>query len=146
MTKQIYINLPVKDLNKSIDYFTKLGFSFDKQFTDDKGTCMIVDSNIFVMLLTEEFFITFTKKEIPDSSDKSEVILTLSVNSNEEVNSLIGKAVSAGGIATSNIQEMGWMYGRGFQDINGHLWEVVHMDMEAFNQFQKAEKEKANNI
>ncbi|RPI15855.1 MAG: glyoxalase/bleomycin resistance/extradiol dioxygenase family protein [Ignavibacteriae bacterium] len=142
MAKQIYVNLPVKDLNKTVEFFTKLGFKFNPQFTDEKATCMIIDDNIFVMLLTEEFYKSFTKKEIPDTFKTSGVIIAISAESREKVDELISKAEGAGGTVTSRIDDMDWMYNRGFQDINGHLWEVAYMDMEALKRYEEANKEK----
>lgn len=131
MATQIYVNLPVKDLGKSIEFFTKLGFSFNQQFTDENATCMIIGEDIFVMLLVEKFFKTFTKKEICDSSKSTEVILCLSAENREKVDEMVKKAVEAGGSAPQLLQDHGWMYGHGFQDIDGHLWEVMYMDVSA---------------
>ena len=132
MSKQIYVNLPVKDLKRSIEFFTNLGFKFNPQFTDENATCMIIGENIFVMLLVEKFFKTFTKKEITDSSKSTEVILCLSADSREEVDEMVSKAIEAGGSAPKDEkQESEWMYGHGFQDIDGHLWEIMYMDESA---------------
>src|SRR5438067_7094941 len=97
MTTKIFVNLPVKDLNRSIDFFTRLGFEFNSHFTDDKATCMIIGDDIFVMLLVEPFFRTFTKKQISDAAKSTEVILALSTESREKVNEIVKKAVEAGG-------------------------------------------------
>ena len=97
MTTKIFVNLPVKDLNKTIEFFTKLGFRFNPQFTDENATCMIVGEDIFVMLLVEKFFKTFTKKEICDTSKNTEVIVALSAESREKVDQMINKAIEAGG-------------------------------------------------
>jgi uncharacterized protein len=131
MSTKIYINLPVKDLNRSIDFFTRLGFSFDPQFADDKATCMIVGSDIFVMLITEAFFKTFTQKEISDARKATEVIVSLSFDSKEKVNELVGKAVAAGATTPNKPQDLGWMYQSGFDDPDGHMWEIFFMDIEA---------------
>ncbi|MDQ3019376.1 MAG: VOC family protein [Bacteroidota bacterium] len=131
MPTQIYVNLPVKDLNKSIEFFTKLGFKFNPQFTDDNATCMIVGDDIFVMLLVEKFFKTFTKKEITDSTKSTEVILCLSAESRGKVDDMVNKAIEAGGTSPMKKQEEAWMYGHGFQDLDGHLWEIMYMDMNA---------------
>ena len=128
MTTKIFVNLPVKDLNKTIEFFTKLGFKFNPQFTDENATCMIVGEDIFVMLLVEKFFKTFTKKEICDTSKNTEVIVALSVEGREKVDQMINKAIEAGGREYREPQDHGWMYGRSFEDINGHLWEIIHMD------------------
>ena len=128
MTTKIFVNLPVKDLDKTIDFFSKLGFKFNPQFTDENATCMIVGEDIFIMLLVEKFFKTFTKKEISDASKNTEVIVALSVEGREKVDQMINKAIRAGGRESREPQDHGWMYGRSFEDINGHLWEIIHMD------------------
>jgi predicted lactoylglutathione lyase len=131
MTRQIYVNLPVKDLNKTVEFFTKLGFTFNPQFTDENATCMIIDSNIFVMLLVEKYFGTFTKKAISDTTKDTEVIIALSTESREKVDEMLSNVLKAGGSEPREPQDHGWMYGRSFQDINGHLWEVIYMDEKA---------------
>ena len=128
MAKQIFVNLPVKDLNKTIEFFTKLGFTFNPQFTDENATSMIIGDNIFAMLLVEPFFKTFIKKEISDAKTTSEVILAVALDSREEVDEMMDKVLEAGGNEPRAPQDQGWMYGRGFEDINGHLWEVFYMD------------------
>ena len=134
MATQIFVNLPVKDLNKSIDFFTKLGFTFNPQFTDEKATCMVVSEQIYIMLLVEEFFKTFTKKEIADATKSTEVITCLSAESREKVDEMVRKAIEAGGTAPTEKQDHGWMYQHGFQDLDGHLWEIAYMDESAMNQ------------
>lgn len=131
MATQIFVNLPVKDLNKTIQFFTKLGFTFNPQFTDENATCMIVGKDIFVMLLVEKFFKTFTKKEICDTAKDTEVILAVTAESREKVDQMIGKVIEAGGKEPREPQDHGWMYGRAFQDIDGHLWEIFYMDESA---------------
>jgi uncharacterized protein len=131
---QIFVNLPVKDLNKSIAFFTELGFDFNAQFTDDKATCMVINDNIFVMLLVESFFKTFIKKDIADASATTEVILALSAKSRGEVDELVHKALAAGGTASNDPIDHGFMYSWSFQDIDGHLWELVYMDESAVQQ------------
>ena len=128
MTTRIFVNLPVKDLNKTIEFFTKLGFKFNPQFTDENATCMIVGEDIFVMLLVEKFFRTFTKKEICDASKNTEVIVALSVESREKVDQMVNKSIESGGRESREPQEHGWMYGRSFEDTDGHLWEIIYMD------------------
>lgn len=125
--KEIYINLPVKDLNKSVDFFTKLGFSFHPEMTDEKATCMIVGPNIYVMLLTEPFFKTFTKKELADATKNTEVIVAISADSRQEVNDVVNKALEAGGTASNDPMDNEYMYLWSFQDLDGHLWEVMAM-------------------
>jgi predicted lactoylglutathione lyase len=131
MATKIFVNLPVKDLNKTIEFFTKLGFTFNPQFTDENATCMIVGEDIFVMLLVEKFFRIFTKKEICDTTKDMEVIIALSAESREKVDQMINKVIEAGGSESREPQDHGWMYGRSFQDINGHLWEIIYMDESA---------------
>ena len=137
MTTKIFVNLPVKNLNKTIEFFTKLGFKFNPQFTDENATCMIVGEDIFVMLLVEKFFKTFTKKEICDTSKNTEVIVALSVEGREKVDKMINKAIEAGGRESREPQDNGWMYGRSFDDINGHLWEIIYMDENALKNGKK---------
>jgi predicted lactoylglutathione lyase len=131
---QIFVNLPVKDLKKSVEFFTRLGFEFNPQFTDENATCMIVNKDIFIMLLVEKFFKTFTKKQISDTTRDTEVIIALSAESREKVDQLIDKVIEAGGAEPRNPQDHGWMYGRSFEDIDGHLWEVIYMDKNALKE------------
>jgi len=131
MAKKIFVNLPVKDLNKTVEFFAKLGFEFNPQFTDENATCMIVNKDIFIMLLVEKFFKTFTKKEICDTTKDTEVIIALSTESREKVDQMINDVIEAGGKESRKPQDHGWMYGRSFQDINGHLWEIIYMDEKA---------------
>jgi uncharacterized protein len=137
VTTKIFLNLPVRDLNKTIEFFTKLGFKFNPQFTDENATCMIVGEDIFVMLLVEKFFRTFTKKEISDTSKNTEMIVALSMENKEKVDQMINKVVQAGGKESREAQDHGWMYGRSFEDINGHLWEVFYMDEGALKNEEK---------
>lgn len=127
MATKIFVNLPVKDLKKSVSFFTKLGFAFNREFTDETGTCMIVAEDIFVMLLTEEKFKTFTPKPICDATKSTEVLVCLSCESRERVDELVRTAVGAGGTTYSEPQDHGFMYGHGFQDLDGHIWEVISM-------------------
>ena len=128
MATKIFVNLPVKDLNKSIEFFTKLGFSFNQQFTDETATCMIVTDDIFVMLLTVEKFKTFTPNEICDAKKYTEVLVCLSLESRPRVDEMVRKAVVAGGATYNEPQDHGFMYGRGFQDLDGHIWELIYME------------------
>lgn len=131
MNTKIFVNLPIKDLNKSVAFFTKLGFSFNPQFTDENATCMIIGEDIFIMLLVEKFFKSFTKKDVCDTSKNTEAIVALSVESREKVDQMIEKAKEAGGSEPREKQDHGWMYGRSFEDIDGHLWEVFFMEESA---------------
>jgi predicted lactoylglutathione lyase len=128
MATQIFVNLPVKDLKKSVEFFTLLGYQFDPQFTDENATCMIVGENIFVMLLVERFFQTFTKKELCDATKSTEVIVCLAVDSRAKVDELVAKAQAAGATTPMESQDHGFMYQHGFQDLDGHLWELVYME------------------
>lgn len=128
MATQIFVNLPVKDLNRSIAFFTKLEYTFDPQFTNESATCMIVGENIFVMLLVESFFKTFTPKELCDASQHTEVIVCLSVASRAKVDEMVGKAVAAGATTPNPSKDYGFMYQHGFQDLDGHLWELIYME------------------
>ena len=127
MATQIYVNLPVKDLDRSVAFFTTLGFTFNADFTDANATCMIVGENIFVMLLVEKFFQTFTSKPISDATKATEVLVCLSRNSREDVDGMVRKAVAAGGTIHKDSQDHGFMYAHGFTDLDGHIWELVHM-------------------
>ncbi len=129
----IFVNLPVKDLNKSVAFFTKLGFEFNPQFTDENATCMIIGENIFAMLLVEDYFKTFIQKEISDTTNTSEVILAISAENREQVDEFVNKALDAGGTHSKDAIDHGFMYGWGFQDIDGHLWEIFYMDPSAVN-------------
>lgn len=131
MDTKIFINLPVKELERTVSFFTKLDFKFNAQMTDENATCMIVSDSIFVMLLMEEFFKGFTKKEICDTTKSAEVILSLSVNSKDEVNAFVEKAVAAGAKTPVGAMDHGFMYQWGFQDLDGHMWEVFWMDPNA---------------
>jgi uncharacterized protein len=131
MATKILVNLPVKNLNKSIEFFTKLGFSFNQQFTDETATCMIVTDDIFVMLLTEPKFKTFTPKEICDAKKYTEALVCLSLEDRAKVDEMVRKAVAAGGSTYNEPQDHGFMYGHGFQDLDGHIWELIYMEPSA---------------
>ena len=126
MITKIFVNLPVKDLNKTVEFFTKLGFTFNPQFTDENATCMIVGENIFVMLLVKKFFKTFTKKEISDTTKYTEAIVAISAESKEEVDQMIKKVVDAGGSEPKNPQDYGWMYARSFEVLWTSLGHILH--------------------
>ena len=133
MARQIFVNLPVKDLDRSVAFFTRLGFTFNPDFTDETATCMIVSDDIFVMLLTEAKFKTFTPKTIADATRSTEVLVCLSCESRAEVDDTVQKAVAAGGMTYSEPQDHGFMYAHGFQDLDGHIWELVAMRPGAAN-------------
>jgi predicted lactoylglutathione lyase len=128
MSRKLFVNLPVSDLKRSIDFFTQLGFTFDPQFTDDSATCMLLSDEAFVMLLVEPRFSDFVTKQICDTTTHTEVIMCVSADSREEVDALVHKALAAGGKPSNDPIDHGFMYGWSFQDPDGHLWEVMYMD------------------
>jgi uncharacterized protein len=130
---QTFVNVAVKDLNKTMEFFRQVGFEFNTQFTGENSACMILNENTFVMLLEEGMFQTFTKKELADPTKTTELILALSAGSKAEVDELVNKALAAGGKASNDPIDHGFMYGWSFQDIDGHLWEVFYMDESAIN-------------
>ncbi len=134
MATKIFVNLPVRDLNRSVEFFTKLGFSFNPQFTDENATCMIVGEDIFVMLLVENYFKTFTHKEICDATNNAEVIVSLSTDGREIVDAMVSKAVAAGATTPNEPKDYGFMYQHGFQDLDGHLWEIFFMEPDGIPQ------------
>jgi predicted lactoylglutathione lyase len=137
-SRKLFVNLAVDDLDRSVDFFTKLGFSFDQRFTDESATCMLVGEDAYVMLLVRPRFQDFTKKEIVDSTSQTEAILALSAESREDVDDLADKALASGGSPANDPMEMDFMYGRSFHDPDGHLWEVFWMDMAAVEEQAKA--------
>lgn len=128
MATKIFVNLPVKDLKRSINFFTQLGFTFNPRFTDEKAACLIIGENIYAMLITEPFFQTFTKKEISDATKNTEVLISIDVESRDDVDAMVKKAVDAGGSIYRDPEDHGWMYGHSFADPDGHQWEVLFMD------------------
>jgi len=128
MNRQIFVNLPTRDMERSQAFFAALGFSFNPRFTNDQGACMVIADNIFAMLLVEPFFQTFTRKPVADAGKSTEVLLCLSCASRAEVDDLVRKALAAGGTAPMPVQDHGFMYGHGFTDLDGHMWELVYMD------------------
>ena len=133
-TRKIFVNLPVKDLARSVEFFTELGFAFDPRFTDESATCMIVSDEAFVMLLVEDRFKDFTKKQLADPTTHTEAIVALSAASREEVDELVDKALATGGSPANDPLEMDSMYGRSFQDPDGHTWELIWMDRSGIEQ------------
>ncbi len=131
MATKIFVNLPVKDLKRSMDFFTKLGFQFNPKFTDDNAACMIVSDEAFVMLLTEPFFRTFTRRKPCDTTTHTEGLFALSCGSRVEVDDLVKKAIAAGGQHAMEPQDHGFMYGWSFYDLDGHHWEPFWMDPKA---------------
>ncbi len=132
MSRQVFINLPIKDMTRSQAFFKSLGFEFNPQFTNDQGACMIISKDhSYAMLLVEPFFQGFTKKAIADTTKTTEVLIALSCESREEVDDFVSKALAAGGTAPNPKQDHGFMYSHGFTDLDGHIWEVFWMDSNA---------------
>lgn len=131
MPRQIYVNLPVKNLQASIAFFTKLGFTFNAQYTDETATCMIISDTIFAMLLTHEKFKSFIQTEIADAKKVTEVINCLSIESRAAVDDMVQKAVAGGGNTHNEPKDHGFMYIHGFKDLDGHIWELVYLDPNA---------------
>ena len=127
MHSQIFVNLPVKDLKRSVDFFTKLGYTFNPTFTDENATCMILGDNLFVMLLVEKFLTSFTTKAIADTTKSTEVLTCVACNSRAQVDQLVAKARSGGAKVPRDPQDHGFMYSHGYEDLDGHTWELVHM-------------------
>lgn len=127
-SRKLFVNLRVSDLKKSMAFFSSLGFTFNKQFTDDNAACMIVSDDAFFMLLTDGFFRGFTKKSPSDPTQVTEGMYALSCDSRAEVDEMVHKALAAGGSPAMPAQDHGFMYGHSFYDLDGHHWEVVWMD------------------
>lgn len=134
MAAKIFVNLPVKDLKRSVEFFTRLGYKFNPQFTDETAACMIVSEDIYVMLLTQAKFKEFTPKQICDATKSTEVLVCLSCESREQVNDMVGKAVAGGGTTHAKSKDYGFMYQHGFQDPDGHIWELIYMEPSALKQ------------
>ena len=132
MAKQIFINLAVKDLQKSMDFYTALGFSNNPQFSDDTGKCMVWSENIFVMIMTHEKFKTFATKPIADTKSTLAGLFSLAVDSVDEVNSILRKGLEAGGTEPTEMKDYGFMQQRTIEDFDGHTWEVFYMDITKF--------------
>lgn len=128
MATKVFINLPVKNLDQSMAFFTQLGYHFNPQFTDEKAACMVISDSIFAMLLTEPYFKTFTKKNLADATVSTEVLIALDAGSREEVKEMVTKAAASGGKIYAAPQDHGWMYQHGFADLDGHQWELVYLD------------------
>lgn len=134
MKSQIFINLPVKDLPKAMDFYTRIGFTNNPQFTDETAACMVISDEIFVMLLTHDKFKQFITKEIADTSKTTAVINSLSLESVAKMNEMMAKALAAGGNEYSEAKDYGFMQQRSFEDLDGHCWEVFYMDVSKFPQ------------
>lgn len=131
MSRQLFVNLPVADLGKAVGFFTDLGFAFDAGFTDDSSTCMIVGKDAFVMLLEHDRFSGFTAKPTADARTHTGAILAVSVDSREAVDELADRALANGAQPATDPNDHGFMYGRSFQDLDGHHWEIFWMDADA---------------
>ncbi|PCK22416.1 bleomycin resistance protein [Bacillus pumilus] len=129
-SKHLYINLPVKHVKESRAFFEQLGFHFHQQFTNDQAACLVIDDTITVMLLSLKHFQSISEKQLVDARQASEMIISLQVNSREEVDELVEQAIAAGGSPFKEKQDHDLMYGWSFQDLDGHLWEVFYMDEE----------------
>ena len=127
MHDQIFVNLPIKDLPRSVKFFESLGYAFNPQFTDENATCMILGENLFAMLLVEPYFKTFIEKDVSDAHRATEVLLAVPVGSREAVDALVEKALAAGAKEPRPARDLGFMYQRSYDDLDGHAWEVFHM-------------------
>ena len=127
MVQQIFVNLPVHDLPRAKAFFEALGFAFNPQFTNDSGACLVLGDNIFAMLLTREFFATFIDRPVADTRAQAAAIVCVAVESRERVDELVARARAAGATVGRPAQDSGFMYGHGFEDLDGHVWELVHL-------------------
>ena len=140
MATKIFVNLPVKNLQASMDFFTQLGYTFNKQFTDEKAACLVISEDIYAMLLTEPFFQGFIPgKEIADTSKTKEALVCLSADSRDAVNALVNRAITAGANEFRQPEDHGFMYGRSFEDLDGHVWEIMWMDPAAVQPQEQAQ-------
>jgi len=133
MASKIFVNLPVKDLKKSITFFSALGFTFNPRFTNDVAACLIIGDNIFAMLLAEKHFRAFTQKELSDATKYTEVLIAIDLDSKAKVVEMVGNAVAAGGSIYMEPQDQAGMYGHSFADLDGHQWELFYMDESAMS-------------
>jgi uncharacterized protein len=144
MSKQIFVNLPIKDMGKTKEFFNILGFSFNPRFSDENALCMVVGENIYAMLLAEKFFGGFIPgKEICDTGKNIEVLVAIDAESREAVDEMIKKAENSGGKEYREAQDNGWMYSRAFEDLDSHVWEVMYMDE---SKMLKEMKNKENDV
>ncbi len=134
MSKQIFINLAVKDLQKSFDFYTALGFTNNPQFSDETGKCMVWSDHIFVMLLTHEKFVTFATKPLADTKSTLAGLFSLSMDNIDEMNTIMTNGLSAGGIEPHEVRDYGFMQQRTIEDFDGHTWEVFYMDTSKFSE------------
>lgn len=137
-SRELFANIAVEDLDRSIAFFTALGFEFDARFTDETATCMVVGESAYVMLLTRQKFAEFTPRPLGDPAAQSQVILAVSADSRDEVDGIYDRALAAGGAGVNDALDYGFMYSRSFEDPDGHIWEAVWMDVAAFEEASKA--------
>lgn len=128
--QHIFVNLLVKDLNKTKEFFTSIGFEFNEQYSDDKAACLVIGENIYAMLLLEQFFQSFTNQPVTDTETSREVIIAISADSRVQVDEIVTKAIEAGGKPANDPMDHGFMYSWSFQDVDGHLWEVLYMEQQ----------------
>jgi hypothetical protein len=128
---QIFVNLQVKDLKRSMEFFEKLGFEFNMQFTDKNAACLILGENMYAMLLTEVHMKQFTRRPMVDAKKSNEVLTALAVENKEKVNEIARNAVRAGGKLYREPEDLGWMYTQAIEDLDGHIWEIFYMDEDA---------------
>ena len=128
MARQIFVNLPIRDMARTQSFYRALGFDFDPRFTNDQGACCVIAQDIHVMLLVEPFFRGFTHLPVADARETTQVLIALSCEGRAEVDDLVRRALAAGGSAPNPPRDLGFMYQHGFADPDGHLWEVFHMD------------------
>jgi len=128
MARKIFVNLPVKHLDKAMQFFKSIGFTFNPQFTDETAACMVIGDDIYAMLLTEKKFLEFTTKEIADATKTTEVLTCLAVDSKAEVDRIVDKALQAGATEARPATDYGFMFGRSFHDLDSHIWEIIWMD------------------
>ena len=131
MSRKIFVNLPIKNLERTMQFFKALGFAFNPKFTDEKAACMVIGEDSFAMLLTEPFFQSFTTRKICDTATHVEAVICISCESRAEVDAMMGKVLGAGGTETGKTHDLPFMYGRGFEDLDHHHWEVMWMDPKA---------------
>ncbi len=132
MAKQVFINLAVKDLQKSMDFYSAIGFTNNPQFSDESGKCMVWSENIFVMIMTHEKFKTFTTRPIADTKNSIAGLFSLSLDSIDEMNNLMISGLQAGGTEPNEMRDYGFMQQRTIEDFDGHTWEVFYMDITKF--------------
>ncbi|HLC48296.1 MAG TPA: VOC family protein [Candidatus Norongarragalinales archaeon] len=137
MVSQIFVNLPVKNLTKTMAFWKKLGFKFNPKFTDENAASLMIGKNMFAMLITEKFFKTFTKKRISDAKRVTEVLIALQVGSIKEVDSMVAKAIQAGGRMYRKPEVLDFMYTKVFEDLDGHQWEIFYFNMKKFPKKKK---------